>query len=367
MAASLIRPFYESDIAAVADLHRRMFRVAGQLTPELLSAYRHYFRAVFLEHPWRDTPLNSLVCEEDGRITGFLAVVPRPLRFKGRPKLAALATKLMADPDSRSMAGIRLLQACMQGPQDLTFADEATDLTRRMWETVGGRTAYCHSMRWLSILRPFQLVCRKTPGVARVAGLAGPVTHLLDSAAARLPRSPFARPRAGEVIGLPLDPAQIDSLPGNANAAVVPAYSRDAFDWIWRRISTFGALNGTLQAIRVVSPDGAAAGCFLYHLSPKGVSRVVFFQAQPGRQHDVLAHLFAHAWANGGLAIGGRIPPRCQDAFARARCMLDPQHRWFLVQSRQQELVDAIRSGDAELSSFDGEWSTRFNRHSPSG
>jgi hypothetical protein len=277
--------------------------------------------------------------------------------------IAAVTTKFAAESDSRGMAGMRLLKACLQGPQDLTFADEATDLTRRMWEALGGSTAYCHSMRWLSILRPFQLVCRKAP----LAGFARPVTYLLDSAAARIPRSPFARPRAGAVTALPMAPGEIDSLPRNTNAAIVPAYTRNAVDWIWRRIATFDALNGPLQAVRVVSPDGVAAGCFLYHLSRTGVSRAVHFHAQPGRQHDVLAHLFEHAWTNGGLAIGGRIPPRFQDAFAQARCPLDDQHRWFLIHSRESALVNAVCAGNDGLSTFDGEWSMHFNRHNASG
>ena len=62
-----VRAFTKEDIPQVADLHRRVFRVADHTSQELLDSYRTYFTQDFLEDPWRDYDAESLVHEEDHR------------------------------------------------------------------------------------------------------------------------------------------------------------------------------------------------------------------------------------------------------------------------------------------------------------
>ena len=57
-----VRAFAKEDIPQVADLHRRVFRVADHTSQELLDSYRTYFTQVFLEGPWRDFTLGDPSC-----------------------------------------------------------------------------------------------------------------------------------------------------------------------------------------------------------------------------------------------------------------------------------------------------------------
>jgi len=115
----------------------------GQLgiTPRIVEQHRWdsqtsakaYFREMLFNNPWRDPELPSWVAEEDGRITGFQIVMPRPMRFGGHPIRVAVSCQFVVDPDKRrSLTALQLAQACMSGPQDLTLADGATDRARRI-------------------------------------------------------------------------------------------------------------------------------------------------------------------------------------------------------------------------------------------
>src|SRR5712691_130300 len=85
-ASSYIRTFAPEDIPQVADLHRRVFGVADQTTPELLDAYRTYFNEVYLRNASLDETADSLVYQEkSGKITGFLAMIRRRMMFNGTP------------------------------------------------------------------------------------------------------------------------------------------------------------------------------------------------------------------------------------------------------------------------------------------
>ena len=72
---SLIRPFVLGDIPRVAELHESVLAASSHLSME---NRRRYLGRVFLENPWYDDTLPSLVAEEEhGRIVGFLGVLPR--------------------------------------------------------------------------------------------------------------------------------------------------------------------------------------------------------------------------------------------------------------------------------------------------
>ena len=140
---SCIRSFKTEDIPQVADLHRRVFGVAEQTSPELLDAYRTYFTEVLLNHPWRQEAANSLVYQEKtGRITGFLAVMPRRMIFNGRAIEARITSQFAVDPEYRGCVGLRLLSEVLAGPQDLTIADESNADSRILWEGLGGATSH---------------------------------------------------------------------------------------------------------------------------------------------------------------------------------------------------------------------------------
>src|SRR5213592_998905 len=87
---SRIRPFVLGDVPRVAELHESILGGSRRLSME---NRRRYLGKVFLENPWYDDTLPSLVAEEGhGRIVGFLGVLPRRMswngRYQGRDRLA---------------------------------------------------------------------------------------------------------------------------------------------------------------------------------------------------------------------------------------------------------------------------------------
>src|SRR5436190_8200996 len=133
------------DLAALVALRRVAFRHSERSSTEALTGF---FRAVFLENPWRDPELPSLVYEnERGEVAGFLGVLPRRMIAEGREIRMAVGTQLMVAPADRGLAGRRLMRTLMDGPQDLCFGDTANDAARRLWTSIGGRTSPMYSMK----------------------------------------------------------------------------------------------------------------------------------------------------------------------------------------------------------------------------
>jgi hypothetical protein len=118
---SLIRRFVASDIAQVARLHHRVW--GGNRGR--FGAYPRYFTRVFLENPADDGIPSSLVCEDkDGRIVGFVGIVPRRVTIDGRHFQAAVSSQFIVEPGSQAgVVELRLARAFLEGPQDLSIAD----------------------------------------------------------------------------------------------------------------------------------------------------------------------------------------------------------------------------------------------------
>ena len=86
-----IRACTADDIPAVARMFQNAFRDPAEAAPRSLESY---LRELFLEHPWRDPDLASRVfVGADGRVHGFIGVLPVRMSFHGHPIRAALASK----------------------------------------------------------------------------------------------------------------------------------------------------------------------------------------------------------------------------------------------------------------------------------
>src|SRR5262245_4790822 len=204
-----VREFESRDIPQVAGLHRTVFGGGAEADGD---AYRSYFEGVFLDHPWHEEGVASRVYEEaGGRISGFLGVVPRRISMDGRPLLAAICSQFVVHPERRGMAGLQLLKAVFDGPQDVSISDEANDATRRIWEARGGATAFLHSLRWLRPLRPGRLAAawlRRRPWLRPLAAVSRAGAAIGEALTASLYRTRL-RPAAPEAGGESVDDATL--------------------------------------------------------------------------------------------------------------------------------------------------------------
>src|SRR5437879_6082897 len=95
-----IRQFTEDDIPQVARIHQLAFLLPASAP---LRAYHEYFTQVFLQNPVGESPLPSLVYEEDdGKVAGFVGIVPRRVTVNGRHFQAVVSSQFIVDPSSHA-------------------------------------------------------------------------------------------------------------------------------------------------------------------------------------------------------------------------------------------------------------------------
>ncbi len=115
-----------------------------------------YIDHIYFHNPWYTEDIPSVVYQtKNGRVTGFLGVLPFQMVYKGRSVTAAIGGNYMVDPDAHDpFAGVLLLKKLFTGPQDLTMSDTGNDIGRRRWEEMGATTSDLHSLHWIRVLRP---------------------------------------------------------------------------------------------------------------------------------------------------------------------------------------------------------------------
>jgi hypothetical protein len=364
--ASQIRCFTDEDILQVAELHNRVWKVAPQLTPEMLDRYRAYFTQVFLDYPWRDKHSGSLVYEDaEGRVIGFLGVVPRRMQVDGAVVHARIGSQFIVDPASRGLVGLKLLNTFLQGPQDLSISDEANPSGRLLWERFGGVTCPFHSMRWISVLRPCRLAVLAletkhvlpTLATRSLAAFARP----LDSLAARIPKIPF-RPSEPLFSGEDLHEEMLAACCSQfvSRNFLRSDYDSDTARWLVRQAVRLQGY-GRLHKVLVRTTTDKVAGWYIYYLKTDGLSEVLQLYAKPQFANEVLEHLRYHAWSQGAMALSGRPQTSMMQALAAKQCFFACTGRqWVVVHSNKPEVIAALGRGDLYFSRLDGEWCLRF-------
>ena len=357
-----VRVFGEQDIPAVTALFARVYpehRWKSQ------AACEAYFREMLFNNPWRDLELPSWVAEEDGRIVGCYAVLPRPMLFRGRPIRVAVGCQFMVAPEKRhSLTALQLAKACLSGPQDLTLADGATQELRRGWVGLGGTASPLYSLHWTRPLRPFRhvlsLLEQRAALPSALTLAARPLGALADLLAARLRPNRFHR-RADGITEDALDSAtMLSHLPDLLHGyALQPVYGGRSLPWLLEQASR-KTQQGKLRARAVHDGERKLIGWYLYYLQAGGMSEVVQVVARNGSFDRVLRQLLMDAWRQGATAVRGRLDPGFVQEISDQHCWLRTDGTWTLVHSRHPEIMAAFHWGDAFLSRLEGEWWLRF-------
>lgn len=361
VGAGKVQTFAPEDISQVVELHKRVFPESS-FSPEELGIY---FRRVFFENPWYDAAIPSLVYREcGGRILGFYGVMPRRMKMKERPIRVALSSQFMVDPSTPNrLAAVELQRAFFAGPQDLSFTDGANDASRKIWEGMGGFTAFSYSMHWTRILRPYRYSLDR----ASQYGLPKPWHRLFqplcaagDLAATRMRCSPFhqAGQAPEEDFGFETILERLPSFFGRSQ--LCPEYDQSSLIWLLREAAQ-KQCHGSLRKSLVRGNEGRVLGWYIYYLNSGGVSQVLQIVAARGSVHSVLDQLFHHAWRLGSFAVTGRMDPRFLAEWSGERCVFSLNGPWLLAHSRHADVREAIQRGDAFLTRVEGEWWMRFH------
>jgi len=358
-----VRVFRREDTGQTTDLWLRAFRGQQRASSQAL---RDYFQLIFLGAPWRDEALPSLVYEEAGRIVGFLGVMPRRMRFHGKPVRVAVVTQIMADAQAKNRyAALALARRCLAGPQDLTLGDGSNEAADRLWRGFGAEIARLYNLNWLRLLRPFQHLAelaRERRGWAALASSFALACRAADAVLALGPGSLRLPARDDGLVAEDATPAVlargIRELA--ADRALAPEVEPVALGWLLERAGEKG-VHGALVRRVLRERDGAIAGWYLFYARRGGVAQVLQVAARPARISDVLHRLFRETRQQGAVAVTGQVDPRYMINYAAAGCRFAWPGYSVVAHSRRPEMMAAIHRGDAWLTRLEGEWWARFS------
>lgn len=355
-----IRTFVEGDIPRVARLHRTVFKTGDRADADTLDAYSEYFRRVFLDNPLCDSELPSLVYEEHDRIVGFLGVVPRRMTLRGHQFRAAIGSQFLVDPAAKfGSVAVRLARTFLDGPQDLSISDEASDVARTIWEGLGGVTPLLRSLHWTRPLRPAALAVATVRGRAQLAPLAMPLSPLaamVDAMATRIPHSHFhqAAPEGSSADTLTEEAVLSYLSASEPHSSLRVEYDEALLRWLLDQARQ--RRNGGSLHAAVVRTDRGIIGWFVYHLDRDRLANVLHIGAERSAARAVLDQLFYQAGTHGAIAAIGRLEPRYLQALSDAYCLFHRRGPWVLLYTRVADLLRSFETDDALFSRFDGEW-----------
>ncbi|HET9904857.1 MAG TPA: hypothetical protein VFQ27_14265 [Xanthobacteraceae bacterium] len=354
-----IRPLRPQDVGAVADLFQKHFRKGRGPAPEPLAAY---LEELFLHHPCAEADLPSRVhLDPEGKVDGFIGVLPARMQFRGRALRAAIAGSLMvADPRRDPLAGARLLRAFLKGPQDLSISESANPLSQGMWERLGGFAAASYSLEWVRVLRPFSAglaaLAAARPSARRLRPFARGADRLCRPLAARF----LALAPPGPFPGGDADDAQIaDAVcEFSDDVALGPNWDTATLRWMLSHAQK-KERHGTLFRRIVRARGGRLLGCYLYYGRPDGIAWVLQILGRREHLGAIVDDLLRHAAGQGCAAVRGRTNPQLLGVLLTRNCVM--LHRAStVVHARDPRIVQAVLTGDAVLDGLAGESWTRL-------
>jgi len=353
-----LRPLEPQDIPDLVTLSTSLFsREDTRSRQELVQN----FDDVFLKNPWVNESIPSWVYTDSReKIIGFLGVTPRRMLFRGEPVSVAVSQHMMVSAEARApFAPVEMLRKLLGGPQDLTIADMANDISRKIWERLGGEISPAFSIHWRRPLRPARFAAQvlgNRDGVSSVVALgarfcAAPV----DLIAARSRMSPM------RVSPPPVQEEQLNTTTHldairkfSEQFTLRPEYTVRDLEWIAAALRR-QQYHGAFQEACIRSPEGDLLGWYMYFVRKSGSSEVVQVCARPETMSVVLDSLLFSSWSKGCVDLAGRLDPLFMKTFSEKSCLFSPGRYWMLVHSRKPEILNAIHRADAFLTRLEGD------------
>ncbi len=358
---SPVRAFRSLDLEEVAGLHWRSFSQGRGAAPAGLQAY---FADMFLKSPWQDPESASLVYENgQGRIVGFLGVIPRPMEMDGKAIRATLDTQFMVAPGAGGLVAFDLVKRLFMGSQDVAFSDENHDKTKAVWERLGGTSVPILSLRWTRILRPAQFIA--ATAARRLSGrwIAGPLslTGRIVDGTLSLVAGHRMRPTPSPLVAEDLTASAWLTLESELAKSyrLRMTYTPEAAQWLFPRLAD-KRCHGRLTGAALRDTAGRLVGWYLYYIQKGNTAQVLTIGARDRAAGPVLDHLFADAWRRGAMAVSGRMEPAYLKELTDRQCLVNRGYAWTCVYARRPDIVQAFCRGQVRLTRLDGEWWMRF-------
>ena len=316
----------------------------------------HWLAGMFLESPWVDGELPSLVAESGGEVVGFVGCHARRFRFDDRLLRAVCTSHLTVAPSSRGgAAGVLLLRRALTAGQDFSFSDTANDEVVRIWQALGGQLDHGRSCDWMAVLRPARWIGalgRDTLG-RRLRPEQIPV-GALPFRAARRRASRWAIPDPQPGVGS--EEADAAAIVANLGRLAQGFRLRPAYDEAFLR-HTFAQMELQFGSLvrRLVRRGERPLGWYLYAPGDRGVSRILHVDVADREADAVLGDLIGHAAAQGSAVVYGRHEPHLTRYLQEQRPILGFARR-PVIHCHDPELLATVASERSLVTLLDGEW-----------
>ena len=199
------------------------------------------FERLFFDNPWVDQELPSLVAvDERGDVVGFIGVEVRRMRFGDRRARVVWSQHFVVDPQARRLGvGAVLLRRMLNGAQDATLTDSASEIARKLWQGLGGKTLHLKGIHWVRVFRPWRVAAHLAPAGhrPRLRAALRPLVDTLDTAtSARASR--YLDPDPVDDPATPLTPgAVLDLLPAvTKRLTLYPDYDEAFLSWLFEEL-----------------------------------------------------------------------------------------------------------------------------------
>ena len=157
-----VRPATPADLRQMAEIDLTEGVTPGHTEDDVRRAYDEVVPELVFDQPYADHASPSLVFEHEGTVVGFVLVGCQPVVFGGERRWLAVTSHLGVLEEARStLAGVHLLRAVTDGPQDLVYVDRSNEAGRTALQAAGFEQFPTHSLRWSKLLRPGASAARR--------------------------------------------------------------------------------------------------------------------------------------------------------------------------------------------------------------
>ncbi|MEM6991468.1 MAG: hypothetical protein AAF721_13250 [Myxococcota bacterium] len=349
------------DLDAVVTQYRTLGEGAARRP---LAEVTDKLRTMMLDQPSFDGEApHSLVHEgSDGRIVGFIGVVPRKWKVGDRTLIGATTTGLVVDPEhpDRMLSALWLTRGAHRQGQDFTFVDRPTPTVTKFSASLGGEGYPGHGFNFRLALREHEAsrqefrdrvrYRRWWPAVAAVERAVRPVTAALDN------RRPRELPTAAQA-AVDLEEATAATL-HEARCALSEHYGPILIDdealaqWQFDYMATY-ASRGDFRWF-VARARGAIVGWVLYYVRDDAPSEVASLVALPNHSAAVSAALIRQAYDDGCSSIFGTVSGAVVHDLLDFGGVVDSTDRVW-VQANHRENQALFRTNRTLITGLEGE------------
>lgn len=271
----------------------------------------------------------------------------------------------MLEEARSTLAGVHLLRAVTDGPQDLVYVDRSNEAGRLSLQAAGFEQFPTHSLRWSKLLRPGASAARRV-----ATRLPLPVGRALD-VARQLEGAGPQRLQQRTTVALPALPKTISTQPltaegvAGASAQITAGYDLHSelediahLESLWAIMDRSRAVGDVVSSM-VVNRRGDVLGWYLAHINNMGTADVAQLYAVPAHAKVVLLQLLHDMPARGAVEVEGDLPMSLLYATSDLDCEITAVDAATSVFSRDPKVLQSFRDDRALLSQLEGEYLIR--------